>query len=155
MVMAKSITHLIKYEKLKLQNHFLEMLTATVSHDMRTPLNAILGIGKNLEPLVKNEVASRFLKIILNSARLLHFLVNDLIDLFRIRNGKFSRLETRVELKSHLDELIDIFHMQASEKGLKLFLECDPILPKELTLDIQRVKQILINLIGNALKFTF
>lgn len=155
MVMAKSITHLIKYEKLKLQNHFLEMLTATVSHDMRTPLNAILGIGKNLELLVKNEVASRFLKIILNSARLLHFLVNDLIDLFRIRNSKFSRLETRVELKSHLDELIDIFHMQASEKGLKLFLECDPILPKELTLDIQRVKQILINLIVIALKFTF
>ena len=55
MIMARAITHLIKYEKLKLQNHFLEMLTATVSHDMRTPLNAILGIGKNLEPLVANQ----------------------------------------------------------------------------------------------------
>ncbi len=55
MIMARAITHLIKYEKLKLQNHFLEMLTATVSHDMRTPLNAILGIGKNLEPLVTNQ----------------------------------------------------------------------------------------------------
>ncbi len=57
MIMARAITHLIKYEKLKLQNHFLEMLSATVSHDMRTPLNAILGIGKNLEPLVTNQVA--------------------------------------------------------------------------------------------------
>ena len=47
--MVRTITHLIKYEKLKLQNHFLEMLTATVSHDMRTPLNAILGLGKSLE----------------------------------------------------------------------------------------------------------
>jgi signal transduction histidine kinase len=54
MIMARAITHLIKYEKLKLQNYFLEMLTATVSHDMRTPLNAILGIGKNLEPHVTN-----------------------------------------------------------------------------------------------------
>ena len=107
--MAKSITHLIKYEKLKLQNHFLEMLTATVSHDMRTPLNAILGIGKNFESLIKNEVASRFLKIMMNSGRLLHFLVNDLIDLFRIRNGKFSSVQSRVELKTHLIELIDIF----------------------------------------------
>jgi two-component system, sensor histidine kinase len=109
MIMAKSITHLIKYEKLKLQNHFLEMLTATVSHDMRTPLNAILGIGRNLEPLIKNEIASRFLKIMMNSARLLHFLVNDLIDLFRIRNGKFSSIENRVELKPHLNEIIETF----------------------------------------------
>ena len=54
MIMARSITHIIKYEQLKLQNHFLEMLTATISHDMRTPLNAILGIGKNLEPHVAN-----------------------------------------------------------------------------------------------------
>jgi signal transduction histidine kinase len=55
MIMVKSITHFIKYEKLKMHNHFLEMLTATVSHDMRTPLNAILGIGKNLEHHLKNE----------------------------------------------------------------------------------------------------
>jgi signal transduction histidine kinase len=69
------------------------MLTATVSHDMRTPLNAILGIGKNLENYVKNEQGSRFLRIMMNSAKLLHFLVNDLIDLFRIRNGKFEKIE--------------------------------------------------------------
>jgi signal transduction histidine kinase len=55
MIMVKSITHFIKYEKLKMHNHFLEMLTATVSHDMRTPLNAILGIGKNLEQHLKND----------------------------------------------------------------------------------------------------
>lgn len=48
MIIAKTITQFIKYEQLKLQNHFLEMLTATISHDMRTPLNAILGIGGNL-----------------------------------------------------------------------------------------------------------
>jgi len=81
-----------------MHNHFLEMLTATVSHDMRTPLNAILGIGKNLEHHVKNELGSRFLKIMMNSAKLLHFLVNDMIDLFRIRNCKFSSNETSVEL---------------------------------------------------------
>jgi signal transduction histidine kinase len=65
------------------------MLTATVSHDLRTPLNAILGIGKNLEPHIKNDTGTKFYRIIMNSAKLMHFLVNDLIDLFRIRNGKF------------------------------------------------------------------
>lgn len=85
------------------------MLTATVSHDMRTPLNAIIGIGKNLEPHIKNEVGEKYFRIIMNSAKLMHFLVNDLIDLFRIRNGKFSAVETRVDLKIHLTELIEIF----------------------------------------------
>jgi signal transduction histidine kinase len=129
MIMARSITHIIKYEQLKLQNHFLEMLTATISHDMRTPLNAILGIGKNLEPHVTHEAASRYLQIMMNSAALLHFLVNDLLDLFRIRNGKFSKHETKVDIRQHLNELIDIFQLQASEKGLELMLFVDESIP--------------------------
>lgn len=48
MIIVKSITHFVKYEQLKIHNHFLEMLTATISHDMRTPLNSILGMGKRL-----------------------------------------------------------------------------------------------------------
>ena len=55
MIIAKSITHYVKYEQLKLQNHLLEMLTATVSHEMRTPLNAILGMGRNIEKAIKTE----------------------------------------------------------------------------------------------------
>jgi signal transduction histidine kinase len=129
MIMARSITHIIKYEQLKLQNHFLEMLTATISHDMRTPLNAILGIGKNLEPHVTHEAGSRYLQIMMNSAALLHFLVNDLLDLFRIRNGKFSKHETKVDIRQHLNELIDIFQLQASEKGLELMLFVDVSIP--------------------------
>ncbi len=129
MIMARSITHIIKYEQLKLQNHFLEMLTATISHDMRTPLNAILGIGKNLEPHVTHEAGSRYLQIMMNSAALLHFLVNDLLDLFRIRNGKFSKHETKVDIRQHLNELIDIFQLQASEKGLELMLFVDESIP--------------------------
>ena len=69
------------------------MLTATVSHDMRTPLNAIIGIGRNLEPHVTSEYGQKFLKIIMNSAKLLNFLVNDMLDLLRIRNRKFTKNE--------------------------------------------------------------
>jgi signal transduction histidine kinase len=136
MIMARSITHIIKYEQLKLQNHFLEMLTATISHDMRTPLNAILGIGKNLEPHVTHEAGSRYLQIMMNSASLLHFLVNDLLDLFRIKNGKFSKHETKIDIRQHLNELIDIFQLQASEKGLELMLFVDESIPQSLIIDV-------------------
>jgi signal transduction histidine kinase len=78
-----------------------------------------------------------------------------MIDLFRIRNGKFSSNETSVDLQDQLEEVMDMFQLQAQEKGLTLTCECDRGLPPILTIDVQRVKQIIINLIGNALKFTF
>jgi signal transduction histidine kinase len=123
--MIKSVTHFIKYQKLKLQNHFLEMLTATVSHDLRTPLNSILGIGRSLEVHINGEIGERYLRIMMNSAKLMQFLVNDLIDLFRIRNGKFTAFESCVDLKENLSELIEVFSIQAEEKGIGLEFEYD------------------------------
>ena len=125
MIMIKSVTHFIKNQKLKLQNHFLEMLTATVSHDLRTPLNSILGIGRSLEYHINGEIGGRYLRIMMNSAKLMQFLVNDLIDLFRIRNGKFTANESTVDLKQNLSELIEIFSIQAQEKSLGLEFEYD------------------------------
>ena len=78
------------------------MITATVSHDMRTPLNAIIGLGKNLEQHVPTPAGKRLLKIVMDSATLLNFLVNDMIDLFRIRNGKFDANMAFVDLKQSL-----------------------------------------------------
>jgi two-component system, sensor histidine kinase len=111
MIIAKSITHFVKYEQLKLQNHFLEMLTATISHDMRTPLNAIIGMGRNLEKYLQHEMGKRFHRVIINSAALLLFLVNDLLDLFRIKNGKFTKNEVQANFRKELSELIDIFQL--------------------------------------------
>lgn len=112
-----------------MQNHFLEMLTATVSHDMRTPLNAILGIGRSLERQVPSELGKKFLRIVMNSAKLLNFLVNDMIDLFRIRSGKFEKNEATVDLKLALGELVEMFEIQALEKGLALTVTYDDTLP--------------------------
>ena len=66
------------------------MLTATVSHDLRTPLNSIIGLINNLDFFVSNE-GKRFVSIILNSSRFMLFLVNDLLDYFQIKNGKFKK----------------------------------------------------------------
>lgn len=111
MIIAKSITHFVQNEQLKMQNHYLEMLTATISHDMRTPLNAILGMGKSIERYVQGESGKKFHQVIMNSAALLQFLVNDLLDLFRIKNGKFLKNEDTVDFPRSLQELMDVFQL--------------------------------------------
>ena len=90
------------------------MLTATISHDMRTPLNAIISVSKNLITDLGNSKRSqktwmKFLKIVFNSASLLNFQVNDLIDLFKIRTGKFQPLESIVNLHDEVMEIFEVF----------------------------------------------
>jgi len=82
LIMLKNLTKVIRLEKLQVENHFFEMLTATVSHDMRTPLNVIMGLLAALEGLIQDENGLRFLKIIRNSSNFLMFLVSDLLDFF-------------------------------------------------------------------------
>ena len=85
------------------------MITATISHDMRTPLNAILGMGNNLLIHLDSALCRRYHRVMMNSASILLFLVNDLLDLFRIKNGKFIKNETTANFKKEISELVDIF----------------------------------------------
>lgn len=154
MIIVKNITHFVANEQLRMQNHMLEMLTATISHDMRTPLNAILGVGGNISKYIKDSQGLIFHKIMMNSSKLLLFLVNDLLDLFRIKNGKFLKNEVLSDIRYEISEILEVFRLQSDQKGLKLLFDCEASIPRYLVIDIQRVKQILINLLGNSLKFT-
>ena len=91
MIMVKNLTPVIKYEKLKIENHFYEMLIATVSHDMRTPLNIMNGLLYSLDGFVNDPTGKRFLNIIKNSSKFMCFMVNDLLDFFQIKKGKFKK----------------------------------------------------------------
>lgn len=88
--MLNRMTSFVMCEKLKLENHFYEMITATVSHDMRTPINAITGIAESLEGFVSNERGRSLLNIVKNSSKILLFLVNDLLDFFLLKSHKFA-----------------------------------------------------------------
>ena len=90
----------------------------------------------------------------MNSSKLLSSLVNDLLDLFRLKNGNFSVNSTKHNFREAMDEVIQMFAIQASQKGLQLMFDCHSNIPEELSFDFQRVKQVLINLISNSLKFT-
>lgn len=82
MIIVRNLTPIIKYEKLKVENHFYEMLTATVSHDLRTPLNAIIGLLTSLEKYVIDNDGRKFLNIIKNSSHFMIYLINDILDFF-------------------------------------------------------------------------
>lgn len=84
MIVIKNITELVKYEKVKIENSFYEMLTATVSHEMRTPLNAIIALLCSLEKHISPNDANgrKLLSIIQNSSKILMSLVNDMLDIF-------------------------------------------------------------------------
>jgi signal transduction histidine kinase len=90
LILLNRMTSFVMCEKLKLENHFYEMITATVSHDMRTPINAITGLISNLESFIVEERGKSLLKIINSSSKILLFLVNDLLDFFKLKNGKFE-----------------------------------------------------------------
>jgi signal transduction histidine kinase len=82
MLVIKNISQLAKYESMKIENHFYELLTATVSHEMRTPLNAIISLLLSLDMHVNTALGKKLLQIIQNSSKILLFLVNDMLDIF-------------------------------------------------------------------------
>lgn len=132
MIMIKNLTPMINYEKLKVENLFYEMLTATVSHDMRTPLNSIIGLLTHIDngKYVSSGEGQRFLSIIKNSSNFLLFLVNDLLDFFQIKNGKFKKNLKWVNMRESFKELVEMFNVGTSEKGLQLIYECADDFPQ-------------------------
>ena len=87
MVSIKNLTHLVKYKQIEVENHFYEMLTATVSHEMRTPLNSITALLQSLNQYITDGRGNRLLDIIKSSSEMLTYLINDMVDLFQIKNG--------------------------------------------------------------------
>jgi signal transduction histidine kinase len=127
---------------------------ANMSHEIRTPLNAILGFTEILEAEITDEKHKRFLGAISTSSETLLGLINDILDLSRIEAGKMELQYDTVNLNSLLNKVKNIFYHKTKEKGLKFHLEVDPGLPETLILDALRIRQVLFNLVGNALKFT-
>jgi two-component system, sensor histidine kinase len=89
------------------------MLTATVSHDMRTPLNSMIGLLTSLEHFLPGGDGKRFLNIIRNSSKFMLFLVNDLLDFFQIKNGKFKMNLEWVNINKSFKELLEMFNVGA------------------------------------------
>ena len=127
---------------------------ANISHEIRTPMNAILGFSDLLKSIVADEEGQSYLKAIAAGGKTLLALIEDLLDLSKIEAGKLQLYYEPVNLKAAVEELRQIFAQKAVQKGLQLLVEIEPLVPTHIRFDEVRLRQILLNVIGNALKFT-
>ncbi len=127
---------------------------ANMSHEIRTPMNAILGFSELLRTQMAASKDRNYLDAISSSGRTLLALINDILDLSKIEAGKLELQYEPVSVARVVEELQKLFALKAGEKGLQLLTEVDPGLPRGLMLDEVRLRQLLFNVVGNALKFT-
>ncbi|MEQ8188967.1 MAG: response regulator [Candidatus Eremiobacterota bacterium] len=127
---------------------------ANMSHEIRTPMNAILGFAELLEHQLTDEKLKTYAASIISGGKTLLALINDILDLSKIEAGKMEIQPVAVNLSSLIDDIVLIFSQKIKDKDLELKLNISPSLPQGLFLDEVRIKQILFNLVGNAVKFT-
>ena len=127
---------------------------ANMSHEIRTPINAVLGMDEMIIRESGEKNIRAYAKDIKTAGRTLLSLINDILDFSKIEEGRMEIIPTQYELSSVINDLVNMIRSRAEKKGLKLEVEVDPNVPRILYGDDIRIKQIALNLLTNAVKYT-
>jgi len=135
-------------------NHAKSIFLSNMSHEIRTPMNAIIGMGELLSREQLDDRQSGYVNDIVVSAKSLLDIINDILDFSKIESGKLELMPVDYDLCALLDNIESMFIYVAEKKGLEFKLECESELPCFVFGDDIRLRQVLINICGNAVKFT-
>ncbi len=127
---------------------------ATMSHEIRTPMNGVLGMANLLASTTLNDRQRRLLDNVTRSGQALLEIINDILDFAKIEAGKFELSSVPFDPREAIAELTDLFAERCAKKGLEFVYFVDEAVPSQLIGDPVRLRQILVNLVGNAIKFT-
>jgi signal transduction histidine kinase len=131
-----------------------EQFIAGISHEMRTPMNAVLGMSNLLGKTPLNAEQNQYVQSIKQSSEILLGIINDILEISTMQNGKVEFENKDFDLHELLANLINVMQYKINEKSLGISLSIDPNIPRDLKGDKLRLNQILFNLVGNAIKFT-
>ncbi|HET9239125.1 MAG TPA: PAS domain S-box protein [Oligoflexus sp.] len=142
-------------EEAERSNNLKSAFLANMSHEIRTPLGAMLGFADLLrDPNISQDEHSNYLNILVRNGEQLSIIINDILDLSKVEAGHLTLEFLDVDPKTIVTDVFTLLDIKAREKNLTLTYEADPSTPQQLTTDPVRVRQVLVNLMSNAIKFT-
>jgi CheY-like chemotaxis protein len=141
-------------EEAEQSNKAKSIFLATMSHEIRTPMNGVIGMASLLSETEQSEEQQEYTETIKSCGESLLCVINDILDYSKIESGKMDLEDKDVDLRSCIEDVLDLFATKAGKEGIDLIYEIDHTVPAQIRGDGLRLRQILINLVGNAVKFT-